>query len=216
MKEKLFNDGEYIEILAKLNGLMRQVENISQVEHKVLIYNVLQYFDYMHREPITRMMHRIQMDPQLERDLVNDKTVQKLCELYDVNIEASLPKNADSAESEDEAFITATDIPKKKDWLELGNFDDFENKKVYPKNYEKVNFLILRIGKEIFAVKNQCYGSVLPIDMGKLEDHFIICPWHGCKYDLKTGQAVNQVGKQLEIYPVAIVANGLVKIKITY
>ena len=84
MDKVLFDNQEYREALAQLDQLMRQAENISDVDHKVLLYNVLQYFDSIHREPLARIMHAISNHPELYDKLREDETVQKLCELYDL------------------------------------------------------------------------------------------------------------------------------------
>jgi len=216
MKQALFSDEEFNEALERLDQLMRDAEGISDVDHKVLLYNVLQYFDSIHREPLSRIMSALGHHPDLKRTIVQDVTVQKLCALYDLPIEAAPTENSGT-----EGFVPASDVgmmtlPKQKDWLELGNYEDLENFKLYPKNYEKVNFIISRIGSDVFAVQNQCDGSVLPIDKGTLEDHYLTCPWHGCKYDLKTGKAVNGSDKRLEIFPVEIEDDGSLKVEIAY
>ncbi len=52
--------------------------------------------------------------------------------------------------------------------------------------------------------------------LSSLEDHYLTCPWHGCKYDLKTGKAVNGSDKSLETFPVEIEDDGLIKVEIAY
>lgn len=216
MKEVLFNNEQYEEALEKLDQLMREAENISDVDHKVLLYNVLQYFDSIHREPLARIMNAIEKHPDLKKTIVQDETVQKLCNLYDLAVEDEPTKSEGVVGFVPVENVGMLTIPKKKDWLELGNYNELEHQKLYPKNYERVNFLISRIGSEVFAIQNQCDGSVLPIDKGTLEDHYLICPWHGCKYDLKTGEAVNEINKKLETFPVEIEEDGLVKVEISY
>ena len=216
MEKVLFSNTEYREALDMLNKLMRDAEQISDTDNKVLLYNVLQYFDSIHREPLMRMMKALEKNQILKDEILQDETVQKLCKLYDITIE---PKPTESEGTvgfvpvEEVTFITP---PKRKDWLELGNFKELEDQKLYAKNYERVNFLVSRVGTEVFAVQNQCDGSVLPIDKGKLEDHYIICPWHGCKYDLKTGEAVNAEDKKLDTFQVEIEEDGLLKVEIAY
>ena len=216
MKEILFNNQEYNESLERMDQLMREAENISDVDHKVLLYNILQYFDSIHREPLNRIMNALGHHPDLLKTIVEDETVQKLCALYDIALDISPTENASMVGFVPVENVVMMTPRKQKDWLELGNYDELENQKLYPKNYERVNFLISRVGAEVFAVQNQCDGSMLPIDKGILEDHYLICPWHGCKYDLKTGEAVNEAEKKLEIFPVEIEENGLVKVEISY
>ena len=216
MKKVLFSDQEFNTALDKLDQLMREAEDISNVDNKVLLYNVLQYFDSIHREPLFRIMHALGHHPELKRTIIQDETVQKLCALYDIDLERSPTENPQTM-----GFVAASDVglmnpQKKKEWLELGNYEDFENLKLYPKNYEKVNFLISRVDSDVFAVQNRCDGSLLPIDKGTIEGHFLTCPWHGCKYDLKTGEAINDTDKKLETFSVAIEDDGLLKVEIAY
>ena len=206
MKQVLFSDEEYADILTKLDEFMRQAEHISEVDHKVLVYNILQHFDCIHREPISRIISALEAYPKLKEELTQDKTVQKLCELYDISV-SDINKEVENP---------LLHIPQNKTWLTLGKFDDLENKKVYPGNYKKTNFLVVRIDKELFAVKNQCHGSILPIDKGVLEDHFLICPLHGCKYDLKTGKATNNADKYIETYLTEVEKDNSVKVQITH
>ena len=216
MKKVLFSNEEYREALDMLNQLMRDAEKISDADHKVLLYNVLQYFDSIHREPLLRMMNVLDKNEILKSEILKDETVQKLCTLYDIDIDPVPTENEATVgfvPVEDVTFITP---PKRKDWLELGNYKELEDQKLYAKNYERVNFLVSRLGTEVFAVQNQCCGSVLPIDKGRIEDHYIICPWHGCKYDLKTGEAVNADDKKLDTFQVEIEEDGLLKVEIAY
>ena len=216
MKKELFSNDEYKEALEMLNQLMRDAEQISNADNKVLLYNVLQYFDSIHREPIMRIMHALESNPALKKDILKDETVQKLCALYDIEIDEN-----PSIREKPEGFVPLEEVtyitpPRQKDWLELGNYQELEDKKLYAKNYERVNFLVSRVGSEVFAVQNQCDGSLLPIDKGTLEDHYLICPWHGCKYDLKTGHSVNVNDKKLDTFQVEIEEDGLLKVEIAY
>jgi len=216
MEKVLFSNEEYGEALEMLNQLMRDAEQISNVDHKVLLYNVLQYFDSIHREPILRIMNALESNPALKNDILKDETVQKLCALYDIVIEENPPQKEKPAGFIPVEEVTYLTPPKQKDWIELGNYRELEDQKLYAKNYERVNFLVSRVGSEVFAVQNQCDGSLLPIDKGVLEDHYIICPWHGCKYDLKTGHSVNINDKKLDTFQVEIEDNGLLKVEIAY
>ena len=199
-----------------LNTLMRDAEQIPDADNKVLLYNILQYFDSIHREPLLRIMEALDQSKELKDQILKDETVQKLCTLYDIPLEASPIDHEGTVGFVAESQVTVLTSPKQRDWIELGNYQEMEDQKVYAKNYERVNFLVSRIGSEVFAVQNQCDGSVLPIDKGTLEDHYLICPWHGCRYDLKTGRSVNGGDKKLDTFSVEIEEDGLLKVEIAY
>ncbi|MBX2815512.1 MAG: Rieske 2Fe-2S domain-containing protein [Saprospiraceae bacterium] len=218
MKKVLFTNAEYANSLDQLDKLLQEAEQVPNADHKVLIYQILQHFDSIHREPLSRIFQAVQNYPALKEELVKDPTTSRLLTLYDIIAEEEANGHLDDRTI---AFIPEDQVKmlspqRKKDWLELGDIDSFENQKLYAKNYEKVNFLISRIGADFFAVQNQCDGSFLPIDQGRIEEHLLICPWHGCKYDIRTGLSVNQPDKKLVTFPVQIEEGGLLKVEIAY
>ncbi len=218
MKEVYFSNSEYNDILNQLNQLMQEADQIAVADHKVLLYQILQLFDSIHREPLARIQNALAANPELKQKIEADPAVTKLLSLYDLAEEQAQVDNADEKQVTfiPEHQVTMMTIPKKKDWLELGDVSELEQNKIYPKNYQKVNFLISKVGADVFAVQNQCDGSFLPIDQGKIENHILTCPWHGCKYDLRTGFAVDESNKKLETYPVEIEDGKLLKVEIAY
>lgn len=218
MKEVLFTNKEYSDTLGQLDQLLQDAEQLSDVDNKVLIYQILQHFDSIHREPLSRIFNALQDYPELKNQLIKDPTTSKLLSLYDIISEDQVNNHTDgrSVAFIQEDQVTFLNPPKKKDWLELGDVDSFENYKLYAKNYEKVNFLVSRVDSNFYAVQNQCDGTFLPIDQGRLEEHLLICPWHGCKYDIRTGISVDQPDKKLETFPVEIEEGRLLKVEIAY
>jgi len=205
-------------MLGQLDQLLQDAEQLSDVNNKVLIYQILQLFDSIHREPLSRIFNALEENPAIKDQLVKDPTISKMLSLYDIISEDQVNQYQDGRSV---AFIQENDVtflnpPKKKDWLELGDIDSFENYKLYAKNYKKVNFLVSRVDSDFYAVQNQCDGSFLPIDQGRIEDYLLICPWHGCKYDIRTGISVNQPDKNLETFPVEIEEGRLLKVEIAY
>lgn len=217
MKKELFSDKEYDEVLGQLDHLMQEAEQLTDVDQKVMIYNILQYFDSIHREPLSRIFSALTNYPTLRDQILSDPTTSKMLSLYDLVSDEAVNNHQGGQEV---AFIPVEAVgfinpPKKKDWLELGNYEALENRKLYAKNYERVNFLISRIDAEVFAIQNNCEGSFLPIDQGRLENHILVCPWHGCKYDIRTGESKDKTRK-LETYPVEIEESGNLRVEITY
>ncbi len=41
----------------------------------------------------------------------------------------------------------------------------------------------------IYATSDKCAHKGGPLSKGKLSDFVITCPWHGMRYDIRTGQA---------------------------
>lgn len=50
--------------------------------------------------------------------------------------------------------------------------------------------VIFNIAGDIYAIGDHCTHDDGPLGDGELEDHIIICPRHGAKFDVKTGEAL--------------------------
>jgi nitrite reductase/ring-hydroxylating ferredoxin subunit/Fe-S cluster biogenesis protein NfuA len=98
-------------------------------------------------------------------------------------------------------------------WVIVGRVDDFppgELRAVWP---EGSSLLLARLGDEFYAYRNGCPpGSPLTLHTGHLEGTTLICPWHGCRYDIRTGKRLDGEGK-LEVLPVAV-RDGEIKIAV--
>lgn len=98
-------------------------------------------------------------------------------------------------------------------WVTVGSFDDLmpgELRAVWP---EGTSLLLARLGDEVYAYRNGCPpGSPLTLHTGQLDGTTLICPWHGCRYDIRTGKRLDSDGK-LEVLPVAV-HDGEIKIAV--
>lgn len=98
-------------------------------------------------------------------------------------------------------------------WASVAHLDDVADgdlRAVWP---EGTSILIARLGDEVYAYLNGCPpGSALALQTGRLEGTTLICPWHGCRYDIRTGKRLDGEGK-LGVLPVAV-HDGEIKIAI--
>ncbi len=58
--------------------------------------------------------------------------------------------------------------------------------------------LLLRAGGELRAFRNACPGSILPLHLGGREAGAVVCPWHGCRFDVESGTRLEGEGPGLE------------------
>ncbi len=57
----------------------------------------------------------------------------------------------------------------------------------------------------LFAVANHCGESPLPLEYSVLTGSVLVCSWHGCQYDLRSGARVDERGdERLRVYPVRV------------
>ncbi|RMF43418.1 MAG: non-heme iron oxygenase ferredoxin subunit [Planctomycetota bacterium] len=50
--------------------------------------------------------------------------------------------------------------------------------------------VLIRIGDEVFCIDDVCTHDGGPLGEGQVENHCIICPRHGAKFDVRTGAAL--------------------------
>lgn len=56
-----------------------------------------------------------------------------------------------------------------------------------------------------YAVQNLCTHEALPLTEGLLENHTLVCPFHGASFCIKTGEVLSPPAfMPLETYPVRV------------
>lgn len=96
-------------------------------------------------------------------------------------------------------------------WASAMRVKGFEPGTLLPLRLENVPLLLTLLDGEVYAYRDGCPpGSVLTLQLGGVEGTTLVCPWHGCRYDLRTGRREDGEGK-LEAVPVAV-QDGEVKV----
>ena len=64
---------------------------------------------------------------------------------------------------------------------------------------------LVRIGDEVFAIRDECSHGKVPLSEGDVVDCTIECYLHGSTFDLRTGRAMNLPATQpVRVFPVLI------------
>lgn len=50
--------------------------------------------------------------------------------------------------------------------------------------------VVFNVGGQFYAIGDICTHDGGPLGDGDLEDHHVICPRHGARFDIRTGEAV--------------------------
>jgi len=69
---------------------------------------------------------------------------------------------------------------------------------------EGIRVLLCNLDGDVYAYRNACEGSVLPLDAGQLKGFALLCPWHNCVYDIRTGRRLDGGSGRLTVIPVAL------------
>jgi len=76
---------------------------------------------------------------------------------------------------------------------------------------EGVPVLVVNLDGEFHALRNRCGESPLPLEFGTLNGAELLCPWHGCRYDVRTGKRSDGAEERVTVYP-ATVKDGQVQV----
>ncbi len=77
-----------------------------------------------------------------------------------------------------------------------------------------VPVLLADVGGEIYAFRNGCAVDGLPLEGGRLAGTVLVCPWHNCAYDARTGRRVDdETAPALAVVPLAL-EDGAVKVAV--
>ena len=77
----------------------------------------------------------------------------------------------------------------------------------------KSDIALARVGDEFYALSNVCRHAFAPLADGVLEGHEVMCPWHGWRYDVRTGHTAHP-GADVKTYPVTV-RDGEVLVSVT-
>ena len=77
----------------------------------------------------------------------------------------------------------------------------------------KRDIALARVGDEFFALSNVCRHAFGPLGEGFLDGFALMCPWHGWRYDVRTG-TTDHPNADVSVYPVTV-RDGEVLVSVT-
>ena len=81
-------------------------------------------------------------------------------------------------------------------WVAVCRRDEVPPGRGWPVHVGDRNIAVFDLGSELVAVDNVCLHVGNPIDDGFVSGGCVTCPWHGWRYDLRTGEHVTTFGRR--------------------
>jgi nitrite reductase/ring-hydroxylating ferredoxin subunit/Fe-S cluster biogenesis protein NfuA len=79
---------------------------------------------------------------------------------------------------------------------------------------DDVPVLLANVGRDVYAVKNQCPVDGMPLEGGRLTDAVLVCPWHNCAFDVRSGKRLDEPEQPgLAVVPIAL-RDGAVRVAV--
>ena len=94
--------------------------------------------------------------------------------------------------------LSAIKSAKKQHWIDLVQDGDVPVGEIRKLDVKQLEIVLGRSTTGYHAFPNACPGSALPLHMGRISNDKLICPWHGCSFDLRTGKREAGVGLDLK------------------
>lgn len=211
-----YNDSEYNDLAQKTQRLIEEAEQLPESYSKEMVFTLLENFDMLHREALSRLLKIIEeKSPALRYDMEADFAVQSLFTLYDLFEDGLISRKAGPIHIDKLIPVPANGLGQESEnkirmpvWIPAGNKNALDSGQIYFKEFEGIKVLVCEVDGELFAMQSNCPGSVLSMEFGKIENSNLVCPWHGCIFDLHSGVKAGEETTKLKRYPVTLQENG--------
>jgi nitrite reductase/ring-hydroxylating ferredoxin subunit/ferredoxin-thioredoxin reductase catalytic subunit len=67
----------------------------------------------------------------------------------------------------------------------------------------KRDIAVVRVGDDVFALSNLCRHAFGPLSEGFMDGFFLMCPWHGWRYDVRDG-TTDHPNADVATFPVTV------------
>ncbi len=73
-------------------------------------------------------------------------------------------------------------------WTRLIGVDDLADNSGRVVSLRGLTVAAFKVDGRFFAIENKCLHRGGPLGEGQLTDRTVVCPWHGWRYDVETGE----------------------------
>lgn len=99
------------------------------------------------------------------------------------------------------------------DWVDVAPADDFQAGSRHAVDVDDVPIIIFNLDGQYFAIEDVCTHDYSSLDDGELDGDEIICPRHGARFNVRTGEALSAPAYEaIATFPVRV-HNGSVQVK---
>ena len=76
-------------------------------------------------------------------------------------------------------------------WVDIGSIADLESTSRLEAEVDGYRVRVARVNGTLYAFEDRCTHDDSPFEDGPIEDCEIICPRHGARFSLRTGEALS-------------------------
>ena len=194
----------------RLLALVRDLEQHEDERTRTKILELLEHIDHLHRSCVWRLfelMTELGGKGLVDR-VAQDPAVKTLFMLYDlIPVDPLMPieANVRVAQSSADGFVPLQRVGGRRPSWKVGFArEDLPPGALRGIEIDRVPVLLCALDDQVFAYRNACGRGVLPLHLGTLVGDEINCPWHGCRYEARTGRMIAGAGADLEPFAVSL------------
>ena len=75
-------------------------------------------------------------------------------------------------------------------WVDIGAIESVHETAPFTAEVDGIPIVVVRCGAQIYAVEDRCTHDGEPLGEAEVESCEIVCPRHGARFCLKTGEAL--------------------------
>ncbi len=237
MADQALTDQETLEQVAqRLDQLVQAFEEHPNIPLRQQVMEMLSLVDALHRQGLQRLVEVLQtQNPALLDQALQEPSVRLLLTLYELmppesheqvkagnipgfrSVEMHEPVKAPARSG---SFIPLQQVSpmirkvKHPVYTEVMPLESLPAGTLKGVEVEGARILLCNLDGEVYAYRNACPGSILPLDAGKLEGYTLLCPWHNCRYDVRTGKRLDGGSGHLMVIPVAL-RDGMIQLALS-
>jgi nitrite reductase/ring-hydroxylating ferredoxin subunit len=90
-------------------------------------------------------------------------------------------------------------------FMKVATTDELEDQQARLVEVEGQKIALFRVGEAFHALSDTCTHRGGPLSEGTVEGAEVTCPWHGARFDIKTGAVMGpRAGREVRSYPVRV------------
>ncbi len=199
----------------RIAELVAELEASPDEAVKARFFELMEHVDHLHRTCVWRLFERITElgGKGLVERIAADPAVKTLFILYDLipalplaPLEADAPVTPPHSGS----FVPLASLTRRPAWRVAFAAADLPPGSLQAVEVDGVPVLLCRLDGGVSAFRNACPGSVLPLHLLPLAEGEIRCPWHGCRFDARTGARRAGEGPGLETFAAELAEDKIV------
>jgi len=90
-------------------------------------------------------------------------------------------------------------------FMKVTTTDELEDEQAKLVEVEGQKIALFRVGEAFYALSDTCTHRGEPLFEGTVEGAGVTCPWHGARFDIKSGAVLGApAGREVRSYPVQV------------